>query len=223
MNVNKKFDNSTTIKYTSDYSDKLLKNCGFTLNFFSEIIRPTPITNFEKTPLTKVNSSNSVFKSISFEENEEDKKENENFPDCLMRNSHIETRESEKKICETAVKKYNSKHKLRYKEIYQINSINFEEENKNKLFHKCCFQGCGRTFSSSGWLKSHLEEHLKEIKDSMFSKFYEKFIITEGEKEFNNFNENNNNDNMLGKKRKKNINNIGEKEVKYRNQKVKKG
>ena len=222
MNPNKNFNSSTTIKYTSDYSNKLLKNCGFTLNFFSEIIKPTPLTNFEKSPLTKVNSSNSVFKSISFEENEEDKKENENFADCLIRNSHIETSQTEKKIVDAAVKKYNSKHKSKYKEIYQINSINFEEENKNKLFHKCCFQGCGRTFSSSGWLKSHLEEHLKEIKDSMFSKFYEKFIITEGEKEFNNYNENNNN-NMLGKKRNKSINNFGEKEVKSRNKKVKEG
>ena len=206
MNPNKRFDNSTTIKYTSDYSNKLLKNCGFTLNFFSEIIKPTPLTSFEKTPLTKVNSSNSVFKSISFEENEEDKKENENFSNCLRKNSHIETNHSEKKTIETAVKKYKSKHKLRYQEIYQINSINFEEENKNKLFHKCCFQGCGRTFSSSGWLKSHLEEHLKEIKDSLFSKFYEKFIVTEG-KEFNNNNGNNYND-ILGKKRNRNIKNI---------------
>ena len=208
MNPNKRFDNSITIKHTSDYSNKLLKNCGFTLNFFSEIIKPTPLTNFEKTPLTKVNSSNSVFKSISFEENEEDKKENENnFADCLIRNSHIETSHSEKKIIEAAVKKYKSKHKLRYQEIYQLNSINFEEENKNKLFHKCCFQGCGRTFSSSGWLKSHLEEHLKEIKESLFSKFYEKFIVTEGEKDFNTDSENNYNG-ILGKKRNRNIKNI---------------
>ena len=105
MNPNKNFNSSTTIKYTSDYSNKLLKNCGFTLNFFSEIIKPTPLTNFEKSPLTKVNSSNSVFKSISFEENEEDKKENENFSNCLRKNSHIETNHSEKKTIETAVKK----------------------------------------------------------------------------------------------------------------------
>ena len=35
---------------------------------------------------------------------------------------------------------------------------------------------CGRTFSSSGWLKAHFEEHLKELEKNNFNVLFDKFI-----------------------------------------------
>ena len=81
--------------------------------------------------------------------------------ECLEKNN--------KKSCEKIknnnylFKAYKSKLKKKYSKLYELNSINLQEKNKFKLFHKCCYPGCTRTFSSSGWLKSHLNKHLKNI------------------------------------------------------------
>ena len=37
------------------------------------------------------------------------------------------------------------------------------ERNKYKIIHSCCYPKCKRTFTSSGWFKAHLDEHLKEL------------------------------------------------------------
>ena len=63
--------------------------------------------------------------------------------------------------------------------IYDTNSINIQGKIKYKLFHKCCYPGCNRTFSSSGWLKAHFKEHLKQIHNSQFSLLFKKFIYNE--------------------------------------------
>ena len=60
--------------------------------------------------------------------------------------------------------------------VYSINSINIQGKIKYKLFHKCCFPGCERTFSSAGWLKAHFKDHLKQIKNSNFSVLFKKYI-----------------------------------------------
>ena len=78
-----------------------------------------------------------------------------------------------------AVNAYKSKHKKKYIKLYEINSLTLEEKNKYKLYHKCCYPNCNRTFSSSGWLKAHLKEHLKQIHNSKYCKLFEKFIINE--------------------------------------------
>ena len=71
---------------------------------------------------------------------------------------------------------YKSKIKTKFLKIYDTNLINIQGKIKYKLFHKCCYPGCNRTFSSSGWLKAHLKEHLKQIHNSQFSLLFKKFI-----------------------------------------------
>ena len=74
------------------------------------------------------------------------------------------------------IKAYKSKLKSKFYKIYEFNSKDYLEKVKYKLFHKCCFPNCGRTFSSSGWLKAHFEEHIKDLKKNKFNILFEKFI-----------------------------------------------
>ena len=74
---------------------------------------------------------------------------------------------------------YKSKHKNKYIKFYEINSVMMNEKNKYRLYHKCCYPNCNRTFSSSGWLKAHLKEHLKQIHNSKYCKLFEKVILNE--------------------------------------------
>ena len=74
------------------------------------------------------------------------------------------------------IKAYKSKLKSKFYRIYETNSKDYLEKVKYKLFHKCCFPHCGRTFSSSGWLKAHFEEHIKDLKKNSFNILFEKFI-----------------------------------------------
>jgi hypothetical protein len=74
---------------------------------------------------------------------------------------------------------YKSKIRTKFLKIYDTNSINIQGKIKYKLFHKCCYPGCNRTFSSSGWLKAHFKEHLKQIHNSRFSLLFKKYIYNE--------------------------------------------
>lgn len=68
------------------------------------------------------------------------------------------------------IKAYRSKLKSRNWNAYLQNSKITEIKNKFKFYHKCNFPGCNRTFSSSGWLKTHLDEHILEIQNDDFNK-----------------------------------------------------
>lgn len=74
------------------------------------------------------------------------------------------------------IKAYHSKLKTKFYKIYEENSINFQKRVKYKLFHKCSFPHCGRTFSSSGWLRAHFNEHLKKMEANPFNVLFDKFI-----------------------------------------------
>lgn len=67
------------------------------------------------------------------------------------------------------IKAYRSKLKSKNWNTYLKNSFETNIKNKFKFYHKCNFPGCNRTFSSSGWLKTHLEEHMEEIKNDEFN------------------------------------------------------
>ena len=96
-----------------------------------------------------------------------------------------------------AVKAYKSKHKSKFIKIYEANSINFNKNNEYKLFHKCCYPRCNRTFSSSGWLKAHFKEHLKQIHNSLFSRLFDKLVLCNQVQLMNHLN-----NNFLGLKKK---------------------
>ena len=90
------------------------------------------------------------------------------------------------------INSYKSRIKSKFFKIYDTNSINIQGKIKYKLFHKCCYPGCNRTFSSSGWLKAHLKEHLKQIHNSQFSLLFKKFIYNGEQNNNNHFNDINN-------------------------------
>lgn len=75
------------------------------------------------------------------------------------------------------IKAYKSKLKTKFYKIYESNSEFYKEKNKYKIFHKCNFPGCSRTFASAGWLKSHFNEHLQELKCNKFNVEFEKSLI----------------------------------------------
>lgn len=68
------------------------------------------------------------------------------------------------KESKTVIKAYQSKYKKRYLQSYIQNSKSLQSINRTKLYHKCNFPGCNRTLSSSGWLSSHLDEHIKDLR-----------------------------------------------------------
>ncbi len=83
------------------------------------------------------------------------------------------------------VKAYKSKLKSKFYQIYKNNSKEYDEKIKYKLFHKCNYPSCGRTFASSGWLRSHFQEHLEQFKKNKFNIMFENFIVNNKHKYFN--------------------------------------
>ena len=83
---------------------------------------------------------------------------------------------NESKEAKVIIKAYKSKLKTKFCKIYESNSEFYKEKNKFKIFHKCNFPGCSRTFASPGWLKSHFNEHLQEIKVNKFNVEFEKSL-----------------------------------------------
>jgi len=75
------------------------------------------------------------------------------------------------------IKAYKSKLKTKFYNIYESNSEFYKEKNKNKIFHKCNFPGCSRTFASAGWLKSHFNEHLQQLKLNKFNIDFERSLM----------------------------------------------
>lgn len=61
-----------------------------------------------------------------------------------------------------------------------INKVSFTENEidhkKMKIFHRCVFPNCGRIFTSSGWLRSHFNEHIKEMKNNKFNLLFNTII-----------------------------------------------
>ena len=211
-------------KYSFDYfsclcvaSNTLLKNCGFSPDFFSKISQNIFLFGKNNENFKKIRSENDMIslqmkrRSENFERKKiyeaEDKdffkkmyENNLTFSNASQNNSFnslydfsafttIPSQECldkiNKKSCEKIknnnnnylIKAYRSKLKKKYSRLYEINSINLEEKNKFKLFHKCCYPGCNRTFSSSGWLKAHLDKHLKKIHNGKYSKMFETILL----------------------------------------------
>ena len=98
--------------------------------------------------------------------------------DQLLHLKEIFQTMNESKEEKIIVKAYKSKLKSKFYKIYQHNSQVLKEKVKYKMFHKCNFPGCKRTFASSGWLRSHFFEHMKEIKKNKFNLQFDYFIET---------------------------------------------
>ena len=201
--------------YFYNTQNTLLKNCGFSPDFFSKISQNIFLFGKNNENLKKIRSENDMIslqikrRRENFERRKiyeaEDKdtfrkiyENNLTFKNTSINNSYnslcdfsafttIPSQEyldkNNKKSCEIIknnnylIKAYKSKLKKKYSRLYEINSINLEEKNKFKLFHKCCYPGCNRTFSSSGWLKAHLDKHLNKIHNGKYSKLFETILL----------------------------------------------
>ena len=198
-------------------SDTLLKNCGFSPDFFSKISQNIYLLGKNNGNIKKIRSENDMI-SLQLKrrrENFERKKiyeaeDKDTFNKIYENDSNFNfgcNGNSNKSLCDFSafttipsqeclekknknnseiiknnnylIKAYKSKLKKKYSKLYEINSINLEEKNKFKLFHKCCYPGCERTFSSSGWLKAHLDKHLKKIHNSKYCKLFENYLLNE--------------------------------------------
>ena len=200
--------------YLYNTSNVLLKNCGFSPDFFSKISQNMYILGKNNGNIKKIRSENDMI-SLQMKrrrENFERKKiyeaeDKDTFNKIYENDFHficgsngnsnsslydysafttipsqecLDKNNSEKiKNNNYLIKAYKSKLKKKYSKLYELNSINLEEKNKYKLFHKCCYPGCERTFSSSGWLKAHLDQHLKKIHDSKYCKLFENYLLNE--------------------------------------------
>ena len=165
--------------YEQEELNKILDNNILCINPKNQNPSPIPNKNKRMSAFTETPQLNSLVQNIN--------------NDVLNNNIFINT--------------YKSKIRTKFLKIYDTNSINIQGKIKYKLFHKCCYPGCNRTFSSSGWLKAHLKEHLKQIHNSNFSLLFKKFIYNDnnnknnfdnGNKEMNG----NNNTNINNQKKK---------------------
>ena len=199
--------NNRNIITNNYYSQKLLENCGFPANFF-ELIENFPTKDvLSKTELKAINNpnkshrldENEISSSIlieEFGEHEIKKKfnEKEKLLEINSKNKLINQLKRKKDIIQNdeealtkddsnlAVKSYKSKYKNKFKDIYENNSILLQNKNKYKLYHKCCYPGCNRTFTYSGWLKAHYKKHLNEIQKGAYCRLFEKYKL---ENEYN--------------------------------------
>ena len=149
-------------KYEDDNNNNNINNFNsFKLNL-NEIIGNNNINNINNNCINNNNNfDNNLF-------NNNNNINNNNFFNIIDNNNNNNNK--------NIIKAYKSKHKIKYSKIYEKNSELNKQQNKYKMFHKCNFPNCGRTFSSSGWLKSHFNEHLKLIKKNKFNILFEKYI-----------------------------------------------
>ena len=98
------------------------------------------------------------------------------FEECPQLDSLIQNINNGYINSNSLINSYKSKNDSKFFQIHDINSKKIQGKFKYKLFHKWCFPGCNRTFSSSGWLKAHLKEHLKQVENNWFSIAFRKFI-----------------------------------------------
>ena len=199
---------------TNSYSETLLKNCGFPSNFFEQIDQNTKKYNSrfnQKIDKKRENSLlNSEFCKINKSLNHETFINNKtsinncstnqkNFSNSLLNSNIFDETEKVGKSKNSLndsiesnnfyITSYKSKYKIKNKILYEQNSFDVKKRNKDKLFHKCCYPGCNRTFSSSGWLRTHYSEHLQVIHSSAYCRLFSKYLMSEKSILLNNMNQ----------------------------------
>ena len=198
-------ENNQNINDNIYYREKLLINCGFPSNFFELIANFFPKIETNKKDNYEINSlkksirlEENIVSSAIVDKGKNDcsikekierekillgsntlklnKKKLINNPrnKRTIKNDKISLNKEESDL---AIKSYKSKYKNKYQDIYENNSIIFKNKNKYKLYHKCSYPGCNRTYTYSGWLKAHYKVHLKEIHESAYCKLFEKYKL----------------------------------------------
>ena len=146
-----------------DYCFDLNKNDNLLLNFGEKIILNDNNNQYYSNSIFfPFNTENNIFSNFSQNQ--------------IMNLNKIIEEMNKSYENRKVIKAYKSKLKSKFYKIYEFNSKDYLEKVKYKLFHKCCFPNCGRIFSSSGWLKAHFEEHIKDLKKNKFNILFEKFI-----------------------------------------------
>lgn len=174
-------------------NEGVLKNFGIDESIFN--LSDSPIHLYKPFPLRKNFSKgagqnslltvNTLFSKENIEiENTElyQEADEEYLPDSVdeKANRFLNTETNFFNDCERSEKQvfkaYKSKHKRKFYQIYEHNSKQAKSIHQYKMFHKCNFPHCGRTFLSSGWLKAHFDEHLKEMDNVPFNILFDLYV-----------------------------------------------
>ena len=164
--------------------------------------------SYERNELNKILDDDIYYINVKNSSNisiNNDNKKLSAFEECPQLDSLIQKINNGYINSNSLINSYKSKNESKFFQIHDINSKKIQGKFKYKLFHKCCFPGCNRTFSSSGWLKAHLKEHLKQVENNWFSVAFKKYIY-KGEipkKNFENNKIDKNKDNIINNKKKK--------------------
>ena len=190
---------SLPIKSTKTSPQDILFNFGFDSNLF-DLFASSSVFFLKKSAFRKINSENAVERIspstasllLSNQNKEaedvelyrEDDEEyipsfiNDKVTQFVNKETNFySTEEKKSNIEKQVIRAYMSKHKSKFYRIYQNNSVESEQCNKYKMFHKCNYPHCGRTFSSSGWLRAHFDEHLKDLSHSKYTLLFERFVL----------------------------------------------
>ena len=136
--------------------------------------------SYEKEQLNKILDDNIFYINMKntnqINNTTKESKKTSAFEECPQFDSLIQKINNDYLNSYSIINSYKSKNDSKFYKIDDVNSIKIQGKFKYKLFHKCCFPGCNRTFSSSGWLKAHLKEHLKQIENNWFNKAFKKYI-----------------------------------------------
>ena len=190
---------------TSSYSEILLKNCGFPSNFFEQIDQNIKDYKNSVTGKTSNKKGKNSIANAGFSKSNKTLKHDKclnntvsnincsngpinfvnniscsNFVDDIEKVGKAKNTENDSKERNNFyIKSYKSKYKIQKKIQYEKNSFDVKIRNKNKIFHKCCYPGCNRTFSTSGWLRTHYNVHLQDIHSSAYCRLFAKYLLNE--------------------------------------------
>lgn len=138
------------------------------------------INNIEKNSYDLIIKQNSNLSDYNNEDSNKDSDENAEINYKITQKDILKLQLAVKNInkdivndTNTIIKAYKSSLKLRNMNVYNETSSYVNEINKLKLYHKCNYPDCNRTFSSSGWLSSHLDDHINDLKKGDFNVKFE--------------------------------------------------
>jgi len=173
-------------KETNLIKNNLNHEAGAQKNFENKIIDDISADKNNNQTQTYSVSNNNINKDlINNNENDQPVNSEEELKNGIFKNSmqnqmdqlnRIFQEMNESSEAKVIIKAYKSKLKTKFYKIYESNSEFYKEKNKNKIFHKCNFPGCSRTFASAGWLRSHFNEHMPELKSNKFNAEFERSL-----------------------------------------------
>ena len=119
----------------------------------------------EKESVDSLSNSNSTTIEMSLTNNEQVTSLNKIINSLIKNNEH-------KEVISATKMKTNKQVRV----LYGKTKNQKNDRSQYKIIHKCSYPGCARIFTSSGWLRAHFGEHLKELKKTKFNVLFDTLI-----------------------------------------------